>query len=342
MKERLLKYISAINIKKQKKTLMIFGILCSLLVLILPFIVTNAYILHIIISAGLYSVLALSLNLVTGFAGQLSFGHAAFYGIGAYSSALIMINLNVSFWFAILISAITASLFGFLLGLPTLRLRDDYLAIVTLGFGEIVRLVLINWQSLTRGPRGLPGIPAPTLFGYSFMGRIPYYYLVLLLLLFTLFIMRRIITSGIGLAMMSVKNDEVAAESIGIYPIKYKLMAFMISAAFAGIAGAFYASYISFISPDTFIYNDSVTILAMVVLGGLSSIPGSIIGAIVLTIIPELLRAASEYRMIFYGLLMVIMMIFRPQGFWGINKRQRNMYKILARGGKNEKYSSIR
>ncbi|HHW93108.1 MAG TPA: branched-chain amino acid ABC transporter permease [Clostridiaceae bacterium] len=306
------------------------------LLLLLPFITSNTYVLHIMISIGLYSVLALSLNLVTGFAGQLSFCHIAFYGIGAYTGALLMLRLNVSFWIAMFAGAFMAAIFGFLLGLPTLRLRGDYLAIVTLGFGEIVRLVFVNESWLTRGPLGLPGVPAPVLFGYRFSGRVPYYYLILVVFLITWFIMRRLTVSGIGLAMLSVKSDEIAAESVGIRPVKYKLMAFVISAAIAGWVGTFYASYIAFVSPDTFMYTDSITVLAMVILGGLGSLPGAVVGATVLTLIPELLRAINEYRMVLYGLLMIVMMIFRPDGFWGMRYRVKNAYKKTIRRVKDD------
>ncbi len=309
-------------------------IICGVLFLV-PFIIDNSYFLHILISIGLYIILALSLNLVTGFAGQLSLGHVAFYGVGAYTSALLMLNFNLNFWLATIASAIVAALFGFLLGLPTLRLRGDYLAIVTLGFAEIIRLILVNWDSLTRGPMGLPGIPSPEIFGFSFFSKESFYYLILFFAIFTIVFMYRLTNSGVGMAMQTVKADEIAAESIGIHPIKYKLLAFVISAGFAGIAGSFYASYISFISPDTFVYNDSCTILAMVVLGGLGSVPGSIVGATVLTLIPELLRFLSSYRMIIFGSLMVFMMIYRPSGFWGADKRILNIYKINSGDGKN-------
>ena len=309
-------------------------IVAAILLLGLPWVVTNKYYIHILISVGLYSILALSLNLVTGYAGQLSFCHVAFYGIGAYTGGLLMLRLGVSFWLAILAGALMAAFFGLILGLPTLRLRGDYLAIVTLGFGEIVRLVLINSTELTRGPLGRPGIPSPNLFGYQFSGRVPYYYLILVFLLLTLFLMRRITNSGIGLSMLAVKHDEIAAESIGIAPIKYKLLAFVLSAAFAGAVGVFYASYVSFISPDTFVYTDSVTILAMVVLGGMASLPGAVLGALVLSAVPEILRAINDYRMVLYGLLMVLMMIYRPQGFWGMQRRLKNAYKYSV-GGKD-------
>jgi len=323
-----------IQLKLSKNILKLIG---AVVLLLLPLLVTNSYFIHIFISIGLYIILSLSLNLVTGFTGQLALGHAAFYGIGAYTSALLLLRFNVSYWLALVLSAVITGIFGFLLGLPALRLKGDYLGIVTLGFGEIVRLVFVNWYSLTRGPLGLPGIPAPKIGPYIFDSRIPFYYLIFGLAAFTVFFMHRLVNSGVGMAMITVKEDEIAAESIGIYPIKYKLLAFSLGAAFAGIAGSFYASYISFISPDTFLYMDSVTILAMVVLGGLGSIPGSIIGATVLVIVPELLRFMTNYRMLLYGALMVFMMIYRPQGFWGANKRVRNSYKIGIRGVSNEK-----
>lgn len=326
-------------LKKYRKFAVPVGIL---LLLLFPFVITNSYFLHVAISIGVYILLSLSLNLVTGYAGQLCLGHAAFYGIGAYVGALLMLNLHVNFFLAMIASAAVTGLFGLLLGLPTLRLKGDYLAIVTLGFGEIVRLVFVNWADVTRGPMGLPGIPCPSVFGLEISGRTAFYYLVLILVAADLIFMRRLINSGIGMAMQTVKADEIAAESIGIYPIKYKLMAFVIASAMAGVAGCYYASYISYISPSTFVYNTSVTILAMVVLGGLGSIAGSVIGAAILTLIPEMLRFLSDYRMLIFGALMVIMMIYKPEGFWGVSRRVKNIYKIEAGGESRERDSEGR
>lgn len=322
------------HMMKIKLTKPVLALVFALL-LALPLVTTNNYVLHVFISMGIYVILSLSLNFVTGFAGQLSLGHAAFYGIGSYVGALIMLNFHVNFFLALIISAVVSGLFGFLLGLPTLRLKGDYLAIVTLGFGEIVRLVFINWAKVTRGPLGLPGIPKPTIFGVNLSTSMAFYYMAIVMIIVTVVIMNKIINSGIGMAMQTVKSDEIAAESVGIQPIKYKMLAFVISSAFAGLAGCFYASFISYISPTTFIYNTSITILAMVVLGGLGSIPGSIVGAVILTLAPELLRFLSNYRMLIFGALMVVMMIYRPQGFWGAGKRVRNIYKIKAGGGKH-------
>ena len=302
---------------------------------ILPVFVSDDYFLHIVITIGFYVVLTLSLNLVTGYAGQFSLGHAAFYGIGAYIAALAMLKLGVSFWVAALLAAVLTGISGLFLGLPALRLQGDYLGIVTLGFGEIVRLVFVNWVDVTRGPMGLPGVPSPEFPGISFDGKEPFYYLVLGMVLMTLVVMHRLTTSRFGLALMTIREDEIAASAVGVNPTRIKLAAFSIGALFAGLTGAVYASYISFVSPDSFMFIDSVTILAMVVLGGQASIPGSIIGAIILVIIPEWLRFLSQYRMLLYGMMMVAMMIYKPEGFWGFQHRVRNVWKHVAEERKN-------
>ena len=307
---------------------------CAVVALLLPLVIHQDYVIHVLITVGLYMILSLSLNLVSGYAGQLSIGHAAFYGIGAYTTALLTLRLGWPFWAALPASGLIAFIFGILLGMPTLRLRGDYLAIVTLGFGEIVRLVFLNWTSLTRGPMGLPGIPAPSLWGFEFSSKASFYYLLMLLLALTVVFMRRIGDSEFGMHLLAVNSDEVAAESVGVNVFWSKLLAFGLSALFAGLAGAFYAVYISFVSPDSFTFMDSITILAMVVLGGLASVPGVMIGAAFLAVIPEVLRFMSDYRMLFYGAVIVIMMIFRPTGFYGSQYRLRNaIMKNLKRRG---------
>jgi len=298
---------------KQKKWLTVAVILLAVL---LP-LISNDYVLRVLTIAGVFIILTLSLNLVTGYTGQFCLGWAAFYGIGAYTSALLAMKLSFSFWLALPLGGLMAALFGILLGIPTLRLKDIYLAITTLGFGEIIRLILLNWTDLTRGSMGLPGIPSPRLFGYEFSSNLPYYYLILILVLITVFTMYRLIDSRIGRALIAIREDDLAAKTAGIDITAYKVMAFAVGAFFAGIAGSFYAHYSSFIDPHTFSFMESISILAMVVLGGMGSIPGSIIGALILSIIPELLRDLSEYRMIMYGLIMMAVMIIRPQGIMG-------------------------
>ena len=287
---------------------------------------------HIAIIVALYIILALSLNLVNGQAGQLNLGHAAFFGIGAYTSALLMLLEGWSFWATLPAAIVVTALFGLIVGLPSLRVGGDYLGIVTLGFGEITRLVLINWMDLTRGPMGLPGIPPPSLFGVEFSGKLPYFYLVTVLAVLTWFVLKRLTVSRFGLQMLALREDERVASTLGIDTGRIKLAAFAIAAALAGLAGAFYASYISFISPDTFVMNDSIIMLCMVVLGGMGSMVGSVIGACVLIAAPEALRFMQDWRLVLYGVLLTGMMIYRPSGVWGLERRARNEIKLSARG----------
>lgn len=303
---------------------------------LLPLVITDDYILRIAIMSGIFIVLSLSLNLVTGYTGQFCLGWAAFYGVGAYTSALLVMKMQVSFWLAMPLGGLMAALFGIALGIPTMRLKDIYLAITTLGFGEIVRLTMVNWTDLTRGSMGLPGIPSPVLFGYEFNSNIPYYYLILILVLITVLAMQRIIDSRVGRALIAIREDDLAAKTMGIDITAYKVMAFAVGAFFAGIAGSFYAHYSSFIDPHTFSFSESISILAMVVLGGMGSIRGAILGAVVLSVAPEVLRDVSEYRMIIFGLIMMVVMLVRPQGIMGKNRdrqKPRIRTKRAAGGG---------
>ncbi len=286
-----------------------------LLVLVWPLLMSSqVYLLRTSVMVLLYVTLALSLNFILGFAGQLSMGHSAFFGIGAYITALLTVNLGLNFWVAMALSAVGAAMFGFILGMPTLRLKGDYLAIATIGFGEIVRLVLINWVSLTRGPAGIPGIPSPTLFGYTLSSNTAYYYLLLALAAATIFIAHRLWHSRLGRGLIAVMDDEIAAEAMGVNCTVLKVMAFVLGAGVAGVAGSIFASFIHYVNPDNFTYMESVVILCMVVLGGGGSIPGVILGATVLTVLPEVLRDISTYRYAIYGLLLILMMIIRSQG----------------------------
>ncbi|GHA13507.1 high-affinity branched-chain amino acid ABC transporter permease LivM [Oceanisphaera arctica] len=281
----------------------------------------------------IYVMLGLGLNVVVGLAGLLDLGYVAFYAVGAYSYALLNAYLGFDFWTCLLISGGMAALFGFLLGFPVLRLRGDYLAIVTLGFGEIIRILLNNMTELTGGPNGIAGIPKPTLFGLEFERRgdntfhqffdIAYnsghkviflYLLALLLVVFTIFIINRLLRMPLGRAWEALREDEIACRSLGLNPTLIKLSAFTIGAAFAGFAGSFFAARQGFISPESFVFIESAIILAIVVLGGMGSQIGVVLAAIVMTILPELTREFNEYRMLLFGLLMVLMMIWRPQG----------------------------
>jgi branched-chain amino acid transport system permease protein len=297
----------------------------AIFVLTLPFI-SDAYITNVATSALTYIVLALGLNIVVGFAGLLDLGYVAFYAVGAYFYALLSIKAGLSFWAVLPLSAIMAAIFGILLGFPTLRLRGDYLAIVTLGFGEMIRITLNNWDSLTGGPNGILGIRGPDMLGLSFSQPYHYYYLIIIIGIFTIFAVNRLNNSRIGRAWIAIREDEIAAEAMGINIVKMKLLAFALGAFFAGMAGAFFAGKMKFVSPESFTFFESVIILCMVVLGGMGSILGVILGAVVLIILPESLRGFQNYRMLIFGGAMAAMMLFRPQGIIGNIKRRLELH----------------
>jgi branched-chain amino acid transport system permease protein len=279
----------------------------------------GAYVLHLAILAGIYIILTISLNLIIGYAGQVSLGHAAFYGIGGYTSALVSLHLHLSFPVASLAAMVVAGLCGLALGLPTLRLKEDYLAIVTLGFGVIVDLVFLNLD-ITGGPDGLPGIPTPAFWGMNFKAPWHYLILVLVMVLLVLAVTYRLVDSYHGRALRAIRDHEVTAQVMGINTPAYKVFIFILAAVLAGLAGSLYAHYITFINPESFGLHASILILAMVVLGGMGSIVGSILGAVILTILPELLREAHAYQDLIYGALLVGLLILRPEGILGRGK----------------------
>ena len=284
--------------------------------LILPFFAGD-YFVDVAVLAGIYIILALGLNVVVGFAGLLNLGFVAFYAIGAYIYALLNTKFGFSFWTALPFSVALTSAAGFLLAIPALRLKGDYLAIVTLGFGEIVRLVLNNWDSVTRGPNGISGISRPLIVSFSLGSPISYYYLVLFFVLLTVFITKRVYSSKVGRAWVALREDEIAASVMGINTTFYKLYAFAFGAFWAGLAGAIFAGKMQFVSPESFTFMESVLILCMVILGGRGSITGVILGAFILVVLPEILREVQLYRMLALGIGLVLLMIFRPQGLLG-------------------------
>jgi branched-chain amino acid transport system permease protein len=288
-----------------------------------------AYALHLAILAGIYIILTISLNLIIGYAGQVSLGHAAFYGIGAYVSALAALHWHVPFPAAALAAILVAGLCGLALGLPTLRLKEDYLAIVTLGFGVIVDLVFLNLD-ITGGPDGLPGIPQPSFWGISF--KTPWHYLVLVTVIVVLVLIAtyRLVDSYHGRALRAIRDHEVTAQVMGINSPAYKIVIFTLAAGLAGLSGSLYAHYITFINPESFGLHTSILILAMVVLGGMGSIAGSILGAVILTILPEMLRQTHGYQDLIYGGLLMILLIWRPEGILGRGKLS---LKFLQREG---------
>ncbi|MEI2418246.1 branched-chain amino acid ABC transporter permease [Orrella sp. JC864] len=286
----------------------------------------DSYALHLLIVANLYAVLALALNFQLGSANIPNFATGASYGIGAYASALLAIHLGVNFWICLLVAAVVATLFGFLLGLPSMRTRDSYQALVTIAFGIVVHQLLMNLE-WTGGANGLVGIPAPTLFGHSFNdpitlfghslpGQGNYYYLSCALVGLAILSARRLHSSRVGLAWNALRDDELAARACGINVTWFKVQAFAVDAFLAGFAGTVYAFYVSFISPDNFTFLVSVTIMTMVIAGGMDNILGVIVGAFLLTMLPEKLRAFSDYRILFYGLVVIAFLIIRPRGIF--------------------------
>ncbi len=268
-------------------------------------IFTNDYLMQIVTMICINIIIVLGLNLITGVTGMLSLGHSAFMSIGAYTSAILMLKLGVPFIISIVVATCLAALSGIILGLPILRLRGDYLAIATLGFCEIVKVIFLNLPIAGRA-LGINSIPYATSAPLAFI-------LAVLGIIF----MRNLERSKFGLALRSIREDEIAAEMMGINIAKYKVMAFAIGSAFAGLGGALYAHQITFISPNDFGFMKSIELLCMLVLGGMGSLVGVVAGTVTLTAIPEILRFASEYRMVTYGTVLIFMMVFRPQGLFG-------------------------
>ena len=308
--------------------------LLMVIALLFPFVATK-YLLTVAILGLIYVLLGLGLNIVVGLAGLLDLGYVAFYAIGAYGLALGYQYLGLGFWVMLPLGALLAALAGALLGFPVLRMHGDYLAIVTLGFGEIIRLVLNNWLSFTGGPNGI-SVPAPTFLGLEFGrrakdGGVPFheffhvsynpnlkfifiYAVLVLVVLLVLFIKHRLTRMPIGRAWEALREDEIACRSLGLNHVLVKLSAFMMGASTAGIAGVFFATYQGFVNPTSFNFFESALILAIVVLGGMGSTLGVVLAAFVLTVAPELLRSFAEYRVLLFGVLMVVMMIWRPRG----------------------------
>ena len=287
------------------------------------------YLLHILVITGIYIILALSLNLVVGYTGLASLGHAAFSCVGAYTSSLLALNYGLSPWLGLLIGACVAAVSGIVIGAPSLRLKGDYLALATLGLAVIVYSVAKNWMSVTRGPMGLPGIPGFSFFGMR-LGEVWQYLIIVgVFVLITYAVIWRIVNSPFGRVLRSIREDETAALAMGKDVNRHKMIVFVVGAFFAGLAGSLYAHYITFIDPSSFTVMESITILLMVVFGGMGSLSGSFVGAAVLVILPEMLRfvgmpssIAAPLRQMIYGLLLVVLMLKRPQGIMGKYKWQ--------------------
>jgi len=298
-----------------------------LMVLTLPLVFqTSPYLIHICVMAGLYAILALGLNFQLGSTNVVNFATAASYGIGAYTSALLAVHFHVPFWIGIFLSGSAASIFGLVLGIPCMKTKDYYLSLVTIAFGLIIYILLVNF-SWTGGPNGIPNIPPPSILGHSFRDSINlfgfnlpfqsnYFYLIFIFVIGALLVAYRLHHSRVGLTWNAIREDEIAARCQGIDVTWYKILAFCIDAFFGGVTGTVYAHYIGFISPENFAFIVSVVVVTMVILGGMDNVFGVIIGAVLLTILPEKFRAFEDFRLLIYGVIVVTMLIFRPQGLF--------------------------
>ena len=319
------------SLQQLLKFILPIGLIFALILPTMPF--ASRYVMDVAILVITYIMLGWGLNIVVGLAGLLDLGYVAFYAIGAYSYALLANYFDWSFWICLPMAGVFAGISGILLGFPVLRLRGDYLAIVTLGFGEIIRVILLNWYEFTGGPDGISGIPRPSFFGlefkrssegtfsgffgldYSSMHRIIFlYYLILALALLTNFVTLRLRRLPVGRAWEALREDEIACRSLGINPTNTKLTAFAIGATFGGLAGSFFATRQGFISPESFTFIESAVILAIVVLGGMGSQIGVVLASVVLIGGTELFRELEEYRMLAFGALMVGIMVWKPRG----------------------------
>jgi len=283
----------------------------------------NAYFIHLLILMGIYLILAISLQLSLGYSGLLNLGHIAFFGVGAYVSAIFSLS-GVPFLISILVAGIISGFFGWLLSLPTSRLKGDYLAFTTLGFSFVVYAIFLNWVEITKGPFGLPGIPRPNLFGIDFSSNTSFLILVVIFALVSYFFIHRVCNSQFGKALEATRDDELATKSLGKHTLKLKSISLAVSAFFAGIAGCLFASYITFIDPSSFTFMSIIPILLIVIIGGLASLRGTILATIIIVLLPEPLRfiglpssILGPIRQIVFALMLILIIYFKPRGFFG-------------------------
>lgn len=303
----------------KKKTILL--VIIALILLALPQVVTSKYLLHIFITCLLYIIIAQGLNILVGLTKYTSFANAAFYGFGAYASALLTKTLGLSFWFALPISVVLTAIIAFAAGYFPLRmrLRGSYFSVTTMALGSVIMAIIHNEEPITGGPAGFPGIPSPgSFFGLKIESREAFYYLILVFAVLVLLFVYRLMNSKLGRAFKSIGQDEDTAESIGINVGYYKILCFVMSAAVTGIAGSLFAHYSRFLGPDMFTTFEAADHLTMVIVGGMGTIVGPIIGAIIVVVLPEVLRFMAEYRQIFFSLIVILTVLFMPQGVYGL------------------------
>lgn len=283
----------------------------------------DAYFIHLLILIGIYFILAISLQLSLGYSGLLNLGHIAFFGIGAYAYAILALG-GLSSIFCLLIAGIISALFGYLLSIPTNKLKGDYLALMSLGFSFVIYAILLNWTKLTRGPLGLPGIPRPIIFGFDFSGNLSFFILVLIIATASYLFLHRLVKSPFGRALEATRDDELATRSLGKNTFRLKSISLIISAFIAGITGSLFAPYITFIDPSSFMFTNLIPILLIVIIGGIASLSGTFFAVIAVVLLPELFRfiglpseILGPVRQIFYALVLILIVYFKPRGFYG-------------------------
>lgn len=304
----------------------------------IPLLGVSQYFMRVLCLIGVYSMLTMSLNLIAGYMGQTSMGHAALYCLGGYCSALLGSHFGWPFWITMFFGILGGAVGGLILGLSTMRLSGSYLAVITLAFAEVVEMIVLNWTTVTNGPLGIRNIPRPSLFGWELTtANGGFYWLVLVLVTICILVSLRVVHSKFGRAVRAIKEDELAAKLMGVNTAAYKVKTIVLSGAMAGLAGAFYASMNRYIDANTFNFDVSMTILCIVIFGGLGSVPGMIVGSVLLISFPEVLRGLADYRFVVYGLLLIFMMRFRPQGLLGgLSRKPYTLPRGVHRPGTDE------
>jgi branched-chain amino acid transport system permease protein len=305
-----------IEAREKKQYLYLF--LFAVLVLLFPVFVKSKYFLNVMVFSGIHTIIVVGFCLLMGYAGQVSLGHAAFFGLGAYSSGVLTAKFGMDPWLAFGAGVVITACTAYLVGVPSLKLKGHYLAMATLGFGIIIQIIFVQWRSLTEGTSGLVDIPGLSIGSFKLNTDFRYYFLVWLLTLVGIFFSLNIVLSQVGRALKALNRREIAAEAMGVNTAKFKVQIFVISSVYASVAGSLYTHYVTFLSPEGFNFLFSVLILVMAVFGGLASIWGGVIGAISLTVLPEFLRAYKDYDIIIYGIILILVMMFMPNGILGL------------------------
>lgn len=299
-----------------KKSKLITYLILAAIIIVIPFLTPNMYIMQIINMIAIYIILGTSINVLTGFTGQLSLGQAAFFGIGAYTTALLNTRAGAQFFVCLIASVVVTALFGVILAVPALKVKGSYLALLTMGFGEVVRIVMINWTPVTNGTAGVLGIESPVIFGFAFDTLKKYYYLIVVFVVLGLIYQAVILRTRTGRAFIAIREDNEAAELTGINVTTYKIRAFVLSSIYCGVAGCLYAMMIKYVSPDTFTNNVSSVILWTAIVGGFGTVIGPVFGGIVMQVLPEALRFLGDWRLVVYGVILLIVILRFPGGLY--------------------------